>query len=341
MTIRKPASLVSFGAPLLKDYRHASNFFRSNGYENSPRLKFLYHVYFTINTVEIPSLATIFQAGQSSTIGLLVKSIQLPQYKIDTHTLNQYNRKRIVQTKINYEPIRVEFHDDGGDLVRRMWYYYYTYYYRDSTYKYFSESSTNGTNGESRVDPNGFDYNERDIYSADRIVNDWGYTGESSTNGVVSGIAKPPFFRDIRIYGFDQHRYAEYVLINPLISGWEHDTYEYSDDGGIMQNSVTIEYETVKYYSGTSADIKPPGFADSSYYDAQAGSLTSQDRLISAKQDLQQGTVMNPVGAPQQAFNRPSTGAVTPEDQARQIENERRNSSSPTIPRNTSTTFPR
>ena len=34
-----------FGNDFLKDYTHASKTFRTNGYENAPRLKFLFHVY--------------------------------------------------------------------------------------------------------------------------------------------------------------------------------------------------------------------------------------------------------------------------------------------------------
>jgi uncharacterized repeat protein (TIGR01451 family) len=40
----------------------------------------------------------------------------------------------------------------------------------------------------------------------------------------------------------DQHKYAQYVLINPLITNWNHDTYNYSEGGGIMQNTITINY---------------------------------------------------------------------------------------------------
>jgi hypothetical protein len=106
----------------LRDYTHASKAFRTNGYANAPRLKFLFHTYFTINTANIPPLQSIYGAGQLSTIGVLVKSIQLPQFKILTDTLNQYNRKRVIQKKIDYEPVQIEFHDDGGDLIRSMWY---------------------------------------------------------------------------------------------------------------------------------------------------------------------------------------------------------------------------
>ena len=50
---------------------------------------------------------------------------------MSVETLNQYNRKRLAQTKIEYNPVQIEFHDDGGDLVRNMWYNYFKYYYKD------------------------------------------------------------------------------------------------------------------------------------------------------------------------------------------------------------------
>ena len=89
----------SFVNDYLRDYTHASKIFRSNGYSNSPRLKFLFHVYFNLNTQEIPQLRNVLGEDQS-TIGLLVKTIDLPSYNIDVETLNQYNRKRLVQKKI-------------------------------------------------------------------------------------------------------------------------------------------------------------------------------------------------------------------------------------------------
>ena len=83
----------------LRDYAHASKFFLANSLEYVPRVKFLFHVYFNLNTdsrTGIPSLQKVFSEDQSS-IGMLVKTIQLPQYKIATDVLNQYNRKRVIQ----------------------------------------------------------------------------------------------------------------------------------------------------------------------------------------------------------------------------------------------------
>jgi hypothetical protein len=108
----------------LRDYTHASKTFRSAGYDLAPRNKFLYYVYFNLNTA-IPAVANLVSGGKSSVIGLMAKSAQLPGYQMDVQTMNQYNRKRLVQTKINYNPAQIVLHDDHSDLIRNMWYQYY------------------------------------------------------------------------------------------------------------------------------------------------------------------------------------------------------------------------
>jgi hypothetical protein len=318
-----------FEAPGLKDYQHASLTFRTNGYELSPRTKFLYHVFFNINTAQIPQLASAYGSDEIATIGLMVKSVDLPSYTIGVDTMNQYNRKRLVQSKIEYNPINLVFHDDQGDLIRNMWYNYYSYYYKDPSQQYENVSNQNGTIGNLSTLFNGFGYNTRDTYTNSRQVNDWGYIGESYYDGTAGGTStssytgKPPFFRDIRIYGLSQKKFASYVLINPMITDWKHDQYAYADGGGTMSNNVTLKYETVKYYTGAIGGATPSntvqGFADPSHYDltrsglARPGSTQTvfgQGGLIDAGigivEDLQalasgRGSLNNVIGAVQKA----------------------------------------
>jgi hypothetical protein len=315
-----------FGGQGLKDYAHASKTFRTNGYELAPRNKFLFHVYFNLNTSEIPTLRNIFSVSDQSSLGLLVKTIQLPTYTLDTETLNQYNRKRIIQKKINYMPVSMTFHDDGGDLSRNLWYNYYSYYYKDPNQQYGSASNQNGSIGQVANEP-GFAYGTRDIYANNRPVNDWGYIGEaydqgaagaSGNPGANQSTGKPAFFRDITIYGIDQHKWASYVLINPLVKEWKHDQYNYAEGGGVMENSMTVEYETVKYYSGAVGGSRPDtnvkGFADPAHYDNVRSSLARPgstrtvlgqggllDAGIGIVQDLQSGGVTGVIGAIQKA----------------------------------------
>jgi len=270
-----------FGANGLKDYSHASKTFRTNGYELAPRQKFLFHVFFNINTGQIPALANVFGNGDIATVGMMVKTVQLPSYQIEVATMNQYNRKRLVQTKINYNPIQVVFNDDQGDLIRNMWYNYYSYYYKDPTQNYENTAAINGSIGNLQTLQNGFGYNTRDTYSNSRQVNDWGYIGEGSyqDSSAFTGQNqdKPPFFRDIKIYGLSQKKFASYVLINPMIESWAHDTYDYSQGAGVMTHTVGIKYETVKYYSGAVGGETPSstvvGFGDPDHYDTVKSAL--------------------------------------------------------------------
>lgn len=304
----------------LRDYTHASKTFRTNAYELKPRFKFLFHVQFTLNVEEIQALrnSKIFGPTQISTISLAVKTVDLPKFNIDVATLNQYNRKRLVQTKINYEPVNITFHDDGGDNIREMWYQYYSYYYKDPAQQYISNAPTSyGTIGNITTKQNGFSYNSRDIYEQNRVgsVSDWGFIGENFMDGTSTASGKPPFFKDIQIIGFDQHKYARYILINPLITNWNHDTYDYSQSNGVMQHTMTIRYETVKYLNGglgkPDVNIRWP---DEAHYDnlpsplARAGSTASifgQGGLLSTGEgimaDLESGSVAGLIGAAQKA----------------------------------------
>ena len=273
-----------------------------------------------------------FSATDISNMGLVVKNVQLPSYEIDVKELNQYNRKRVVQTKINYQPVQINFHDDGNDLIRNMWYNYFSYYYKDPTQAYSGGGATTGTNGNAENTPNGFNYNRRDIYDQYRQGNDWGYIGEnySDPNSNLSDVAdqgKPPFFRDIRIYGLNQHKFVSYVLINPIITGWQHDQFDYAQGNGTMEHKMTIKYETVKYYSGavgsgstvpsgarSESDTNIKNFADPSRYDtvrspiARPGSTASVlgqggllDTGIGIISDLQRGDMAGILGAAQKS----------------------------------------
>ena len=279
-----------FGNDYLRDYTHASKTFRPNAYQYAPKLKFLFHVYFEIN-----QSAYAVGLPQGVNFGLAVKSVKLPSYSFDTHTMNQYNRKRIVQTKIKYDPIDITFHDDNGGssrdptaggAIRNMWYNYYTYYYKDASIPVASVSGRQAqqTGNGSTNSPNNTNYNTRNIYSQS-ITGDtnWGYIGETPDTPATNiqagnGQTKIPFFKNITIFGFNQHNYVAYTLINPIINRFAHDTYDYAQGNGTMENVMTLDYETVKYFQGA-IDGKQPsnivaGFGLETNYDRVPSPIT-------------------------------------------------------------------
>ncbi len=252
-----------FGNPYLRDAQHASKIFRTNGYGNAPKLKYLFHVYFEINDTLVSNNSASFPSKEIP--GLLVKNITLPKYNIQLAEMNQYNRKRYVQTKINYDPVSISFHDDALGAIKKVWHHYYTYYFNDSNTAFNNSDSIN----------------TRTTYRPDITQQqNWGYLGEPTTSLSASAIndPKPYFFKSIRIFGFNQHSFSVYNLINPMIERFEHDTYDYSAATGVMENKMTVRYETVTYeegaLNGQNPSAKVPGFGTDQYYDKTLSPIT-------------------------------------------------------------------
>lgn len=227
----------------LRDYRHASKLFVDDQYKLMPKLGFLFHVFFDIN----PSAE--FNDPQNPNrdkeIGMLVKNVSLPKFTIDTKKYNAYNRPNFAQSKVNFDPLSITFHDDSADVVRNFWFDYYNYYYRDSDY---SESL----------------YQTPHKYSPTRPTDKWGF---SPRNGVGQ-----PYLNSIRIYSLHQKRFSEYVLINPIIKSFRHGDHS-QGQSETMQHEMTIEYESVLYFYGSVTPSTVKGFIDM-HYDKMPSPLT-------------------------------------------------------------------
>ena len=83
---------------VLRDYQHASKLFRDGSFRFLPKQEGLFHVAmsFGVGIGFGDSVST-----ERIQAGLLVKSVDLPSYTISNKMNNAYNRKNIVQTKIN------------------------------------------------------------------------------------------------------------------------------------------------------------------------------------------------------------------------------------------------
>jgi hypothetical protein len=267
----------AFGSTILRDFTHASKIFRPAGYALAPKFKFLFHTFFDINPAVYDR-----NIGSGDNFGVLVKSIKLPSFNIKTHDLNQYNRKRIVQTKINYDPINITFHDDSLNVVTKMWDAYYSYYYKDSTNLRVFKGATGAEivpsqPGAGAANQN---YNVRNIYDASLTGNNnWGYIGESFADS--SQQVKQPFFRNITVFGFNTHNFTAYTLINPMITKFDHDTYAYAEAAGTMELKMDIAYETVVYneggMDGRTPDNIVQGFGLDAFYDRRLSPITPKE----------------------------------------------------------------
>ena len=240
----------------IKDRQHASRLYVANNYALSPKYNWLYHVYFELND-ELSSIR-----GQDKLIehGMLAKSVDLPSFSIATKTLNNYNRPSIVQTKLGYNAININFHDDSSDVVRNLWYDYYTYYYRDADIGYDGPSGG--------INPVMFARSKYVTGENRETLNRFGYTPRKY------GMANDnQYIKAIRIYSLHQKRFSEYTLVNPFISAFAHGSHN-NGENGTLEHAMTVNFETVLYASGYITANTVKGFADL-HYDKSASPLTA------------------------------------------------------------------
>jgi hypothetical protein len=177
---------------------------------------------------------------------MLVKKIDMPKFKITTETINQYNRKTNIQTKLNYDPVSIEFHDDNSEITNGLWKNYYKYYYTDSNYG--------------------------DSAGGIKAFNDNKYNPDGKSYG-LNNFQDKPFFDSIDIYVLHQGRFTQMRLINPMISSWEHDSVDQSIGNKVLQNKMSVVYENVFYYQGNIVQGSAPGRFASKYYDNEPSPL--------------------------------------------------------------------
>jgi hypothetical protein len=228
----------------LRDFKHAQNLFTNDNYALSPKYSFLFHVAFDINSElsRLPNLEKI-QAG------MMVKAVNLPKYTMDVKTYNAYNRPNYVQTKIKYEPVTITFHDDSADAVRDFWYDYMSHYYRDSDY-------------------NPSFYQQNTKYNTQQSEH-WGYLPGKTVKG--QGKVER-LLNYVKIYSLHQKRFSEYILVNPVITSFQHGQHQQGQNE-FLENSMTLEYETVLYNYGTfKFGGEPAGIMPD--YDKQPSPLT-------------------------------------------------------------------
>ena len=152
---------------------------------------------------------------QESSGVFLVKRVEVPSFDFDVETLDQYNKKRVVQKRINYNPISITFHDDVNNSIYRVASTYVRYYYGDS-------------------------------YNVDE--NDWtldtvNYLRKQGLWGLMPKTQKY-FFRSVWIAWVNSGRVTYMSFQNPLINNISYDSLDYADSNP-LELTFTLSYEGV------------------------------------------------------------------------------------------------
>lgn len=230
-----------------KSYAHATGLYQDgNRMTRLPKLGFIYFVEFIFDN----SVNMLIPRDQLEDLGFLAKKVDLPKFKIATQTVNQYNRKSNIQTKLTYEPISIEFHDDNSEITTRLWQSYVQYFYADSKYNN-AGNFTQEFVGDTKYQGN----------------NTYGYAPQPSQN--------KPFFYQINIYVLHQGNFSQYSIANPIVSQWDHDTVQQDQGVKMLQNKITFVYDNVAYNSGVIAqDERVSQMFRATWYDSDVNLST-------------------------------------------------------------------
>ncbi len=234
-----------------------------NFYRLAPKHGFLYFVRFRLNP-KIADNEEWKSSKQDLELGMLVKKCDLPKIGLEGTTLNIYNKKQPVYTKVNYQPINMTLHDDNKGLVREFWQMYYQYHVADSYY------------GGSNARPGTLPVNPKNRYAKpDPVTNEQLTTRSNPSNENYINTTDPGRYgldttvtenliRSIEIYQLSRKRFFLHTLINPKIRSWNMDTLA-SDAKNTLEHNVTIEYEGVYFGRGTVTRFSPDGWTDLHY----------------------------------------------------------------------------
>lgn len=277
-------SLTGAGFFYEKDPRHATYNFNQEApglYRNQPRVPFEFYVDIKLNNVGTARdyISKFFNNTTWGQMQPLIKSVEMPGFKIDTDVMNQYNRKRLSQSKINFEPIRMVFHDVADGKTLKFWEMYYRYYFQDGIEPGMNEQKAanqnnkpysveqflknitpklnpnianlpssikklfNSSSNANEIPPtssNGEKRSLQNITAAELENHKFGFNLEQ-----VQGIRN--LIQSIDIYQVHGGRFNQVTLVNPRITNFAHDKLAYADGDRTLELTFTIEYEYAYY----------------------------------------------------------------------------------------------
>jgi hypothetical protein len=239
----------------MRDFRNA---YRFRPDINPVRQKFQGYVNFVFNRDLYRSLYGAPETTEfRTTISSLVKTADLPGVSFKTETLNAYNKKRIVNTGVDYQPVNMTVYD----TVNNEW--------LTTVMKYFSYHYMNPRN-EQQLDEIGTSRDMQPVNSSGRVYN---RSGASASSVSGSNFAKRDntssfdsnsdgyninntahFFERIDYILYHGQRAVQYSLMNPVLTEFKPGGIDYSDSNA-MEFNLSFQYEKFTIFNVTNFDM--------------------------------------------------------------------------------------
>jgi len=241
----------------LRKSRHATNAYGFNKADLSNgttphKFEFFLRINFNQNADVRRFVEKFLTANDQSIISTMVKTVTMPSMTIETETLNQYNKKRISQTRIDYSPISITMHDSVEGRTLRLWEMYYEYYFKDgNAFEKLGEDGGDSTDVPSfltsffeafsgRDEPKRNSKEYVDDTLADRFNDNYGYNLKRVGNNKY-------LIDSIEIFQVHGGKFSRTEIIHPRVTSFTHDTLDYEATSDLVQMQFEFAYEGVVY----------------------------------------------------------------------------------------------
>lgn len=218
----------------MRDTRHAANTFGANKSAlniGTPRFPFQYFVNFTFNPAADNYVKNFLgEAEDVRYLTALVKSVSRPGFTTEEETLDQYNRRRIIQKRVQPGSVEINMHDTVEGRTLRFWEMYYEYYFRDGVNSKKLDSN-NQIRSKAFVD---------DLLLDTQSDGDYGYNIERVGN-------QRQLIRTIDIFQVHSGNFTQTTLINPKISSFTPTNQLDYAGTELLDLMFTINCESVVY----------------------------------------------------------------------------------------------
>lgn len=231
----------------LKDFRNAYHY---NPSQDPPRQQFGGYVSFVLDRDLFAD--PFYNDGPDEELRIrmssLVRTADFPQVEFKTQTLNEYNRKKIVNTGIEYQPVTIRVVDTASNAWLTMIMKYFSYHYMNPR--------------------NQNNVGDRDVASlnygqggGEFISSQFGAGGNFDSNKAGYNVNQTPhFFERIDYVVYHAQKGTQYSLINPVMTGFTHTPLDYASNE-LMEFTMTFVYESFTTYDEVNFNLSSTDLA--------------------------------------------------------------------------------
>ena len=224
-----------------RDFRNAYHY---NPSQDPPRQQFGGYVSFVLDRDLFgqPFFDEVNNDELRVRMSSLVRTADMPQVEFQTQTLNEYNKKKIVNTGVQYQPVTIRVVDTASNAWLQIIMKYFAYHYMNPRNKANQgDRDVNNVNiGEGGLDFIGSQFGAGGPFDS----NKYGYNPNLNPN----------FFERIDYVLYHAQKGVQYSLINPTMVGFTHTPIDYASNE-LMEFTMTFQYEAFTTYDQVNFDL--------------------------------------------------------------------------------------